>query len=105
MGHSKNFLNAVLVVVSDFDFIGIMSTPHKTDSILIVDSNTVLSLPVTVEFFQAVSGRSFQIVESNGSIQHCELALGNARRRRATRLTARPYFSRRLVGEAFDHGT
>jgi len=44
------------VIIRDFNFKGIVNTPYKTDSILIVDADAVLALPISVQLFQLVSG-------------------------------------------------
>ncbi len=36
-----------LVIVCDFDFVGISCLPAKTDAVLVVDPNTMLAEPVT----------------------------------------------------------
>jgi len=60
----------LLMVIRDFDFECIVTTPHKADPILIVDSNAVLSLAIAAQLFQSIARRTFQIVQSRGSIEH-----------------------------------
>ena len=42
------------MIVRDLDFVGVASVPAETDSPLIVDPDTVLPFPVTVELFESV---------------------------------------------------
>ena len=44
------------MVVGDFDVIGTASLPDKTDSIAVVDSDAVLTSPITSQPLQAVPG-------------------------------------------------
>jgi hypothetical protein len=46
------------MVVCDLNLVGIGSTPFEANSVLIVDSYTVLALPVAAQFLQPVSGRN-----------------------------------------------
>jgi hypothetical protein len=63
-----------LVVVHDLDLVGIPISPHKADPPLVVDSNTVLTTPVTTQRFQPIRRRYPQVIEARGGIQHDELA-------------------------------
>src|SRR5437588_12561181 len=47
-----------LVVVRDFDFVGIRSLTAKTHSVLIIDANTALACAISREPLQAVARRS-----------------------------------------------
>jgi hypothetical protein len=51
------------VVVCDFDFVGIAVLPAKTEAILLVDPDTVLSRSIPPEPFQAVSWRYLQVLQ------------------------------------------
>jgi hypothetical protein len=44
-----------LVVVRNFDLIGISILPTETDPILLIDTNTCLSRPITLQHFQPVT--------------------------------------------------
>jgi hypothetical protein len=44
-----------LVVVPDFDFVGIAPLPAKTDSILFIDADTVLTAPISLETLQSIA--------------------------------------------------
>jgi hypothetical protein len=45
------------VVVRDFDFVGIAVPPIKADSVLFVDPNAMLSLPISAKTLKPVSRR------------------------------------------------
>jgi hypothetical protein len=51
------------VIVIDLDIISVTFAPAETDSPLIVDSNTMLSPPVSLELFEPVAGRNSQFME------------------------------------------
>ena len=46
-----------LVIVCDFDLIGIAFLPCKTNSVLLINSDTVLILPITFQALKAVPWR------------------------------------------------
>ncbi len=45
----------LLVIIRDLNLVDISSLPSKTDSVLIVDSNAVLPVPVGPQSFEAIS--------------------------------------------------
>ena len=57
-----------LGIVGDFDLASIPLPPCKTDSVLVVDADTVWSLPVAAQFLQSVAGRRFQILQGHGTV-------------------------------------
>jgi hypothetical protein len=91
------------MVVRDFDLVGVVPSPNETNTILIVDADTVLALPVAMEFSQSVSRRDFQIFQFHGSVNHRQFSLRYAGGRRPASLAALPDVRRRLVGETLDH--
>src|SRR4051812_22597092 len=52
---------ARLVVVRDFDVVGIAVLPSETDPILFVDANAVLATTRTTEQFQTITRRNRQL--------------------------------------------
>jgi hypothetical protein len=48
-------------------------SPPETDPPLIVDSNAVLTFPVSCQFFQPIAGRNSQILDRLRRIQHRQL--------------------------------
>jgi len=51
-----------LVVVRDLDIVGIAGLPAKTDSILIVDPDAVLSRSITPKALQSISGWNCELL-------------------------------------------
>jgi hypothetical protein len=51
------------VVVCDLDFVGITALPTETNSVLLVDTNTVLPRAIASEALQTVARRSLQFLE------------------------------------------
>jgi hypothetical protein len=45
------------MVIRDLHIIGIGSAPFEANSVLIVDTDAVLALPIAVKLLQSVSGR------------------------------------------------
>jgi hypothetical protein len=79
-----------------------MAAPNKTDSILIVNSNTVLAQSIATQLLQPVARRAFQILQSRSSIEHGQFPLRYRGGWRAISLAGRPDF-RRFLGESPDH--
>jgi hypothetical protein len=49
------------VVINDFNIVGTVVSPHKTDPPLVVDANAVLARSVTSQSLQAVARRNAQV--------------------------------------------
>jgi len=49
------------VIIDYLNVIGIIVSPGKTDTPLIIDSNTGLTFPLSVEHFQAIGWRQQQV--------------------------------------------
>jgi hypothetical protein len=95
----------MLVVVGDFDIVGVAAIPAKTDTVLVVDPNAMLAGAVTLEGFEAVAGRQAQVFEGGGGFELGEFAEGNlvdggGKFRRAATLPER---RGRFIGERGDH--
>jgi hypothetical protein len=63
-----------LVVVRDFDFVGIAILPLETNPILLVDANDVLPAPATNEVLQAVARRDRQLAKLPNAVEPGQLA-------------------------------
>jgi hypothetical protein len=61
------------MVVHYLYIIGIIILPDKANPELIVNPDIVLSRPVPLERFQAITGRAPQILQAFGSIQDQQL--------------------------------
>jgi hypothetical protein len=88
----------ILMIVSDFDLERIVTAPDKTNSILVVDANTMLPLPISPQLFYFVSRGNFQIVQDPGSIDHNQFSLRDAGWRRSAGFAGSPDLHRQLVG-------
>lgn len=53
----KSVVTGLLVIIRDLNLVDISSLPSKTDPVLIVDPNAVLSAPVRPQPFEAISWR------------------------------------------------
>lgn len=62
------------MIIYDFDVQDIPGVPLEAHTPLVVDANTILSAPVTVQSFQAIRGRHTQILQCLRPIQHTQLA-------------------------------
>lgn len=62
------------MVIDDFDIGRIAVLPAETDSPLIIDSNTVLTVPISSEFFQSISRWDPQISKCIRRIQDQKLS-------------------------------
>ena len=69
---------ASLVVVDNLDLFGPGVRPEETDSVLIVDSDAVLSGSIPGKGFQAVSRRRAKIAQLRGRIELIELSPGDS---------------------------
>jgi hypothetical protein len=62
------------VVVHDLDVGRTCGGPAKAQAILIVDANTVLSDPITLERLQAIAWRYAEIVQTTRNLELSELS-------------------------------
>jgi hypothetical protein len=65
-----------LVVVHDLDVVRITFTPQKADTPLIVDADTVLAIPVTVQR-QPITRRRRQVAQFRCAVQLPQLSSGD----------------------------
>jgi hypothetical protein len=56
--------------------VGVSVPPHKTNTPLVVDADTVLPRSVTFKSMESVTRRYFQIHQTFGRVQHQELSSG-----------------------------
>ena len=66
----------LLVVVYDLHVVGVPTLPPKAHPPLIVDPDTVLPLPVSLQPLQAVARRDLEVVQAAGRMQDQEFAEG-----------------------------
>jgi hypothetical protein len=49
------------MVIDQFNLVGVAILPIETNPVLFVDSNAVLPLSISLEFFQTIAGRNSQV--------------------------------------------
>jgi hypothetical protein len=59
------------VVIDDFHIMGTIVSPYETDSPLIVDTDAVLSRPISSQGFQAIARGHPKILQTQ---RHCQLS-------------------------------
>jgi len=57
------------VIIYDLNVAGAQLSPRKADSVLLVDTNAVLALPISREALQSVSGRNLQFLKRLDGIE------------------------------------
>jgi hypothetical protein len=60
------------VIINDLDIVRISFTPLKTDTPLIVNSDTPLTFPITFKLFQSIGWWDSQVVQGNGIVDHTQ---------------------------------
>jgi hypothetical protein len=51
------------MIVRDFDFVRIATTPNKADAPLVVNANRILTSPIAFQLFETISGRRPQVLK------------------------------------------
>ena len=67
----------ISVVINYFNILGVAAGPTEINAPLVVDTEAMLSGPLTPELFQSVAGREGQLPKPLGGMQQDELAEGN----------------------------
>jgi hypothetical protein len=62
------------MIVHDRDIVDMTFLPPKANPPLLVDANTVLATPLTLERFQSIAWGHPQVFERLGVVQHAELS-------------------------------
>ncbi len=62
------------MIIDDFNIVRIAFTPYKANPPALVDSDAMLSFPITDEFLKMVSGWNTQIIQRSGNIEDLQLA-------------------------------
>jgi hypothetical protein len=91
------------MIVSDLDVVSVVLSPDKTNPVLVINSDAVLSATASPQFLQAVAGREPQIIEHKRRVKHGKFPFRRGRWKRASRLASSPDFRRTPVGETLDH--
>lgn len=66
------------MIINDLNLECVPVAPNETDAILIVDANTVLSLPIPLQSLKMISGENREITQHMGGMQLHELSLRNS---------------------------
>jgi hypothetical protein len=66
------------MVINNFDILRASPGPAEANPELLVDSNTVLTLAVTIQRFQHVSGRHFEIIQLACGLELPNFPQGNS---------------------------
>jgi len=61
------------VIVDDLDVERVAVIPAEADPPLIIDSDAMLTLPISREFFQAIPRRHFEVAQRVSRVQQEEL--------------------------------
>jgi hypothetical protein len=61
------------MIIHDLDIVRITLSPGKADPPLVIDTNTVLSPPITFQCLQPISRRDPQITERCGTVENQKL--------------------------------
>jgi len=65
------------MVVCDFDFVGMAFLPLKTDPVLLVNSDAVLSFSIPREALQPVAWWNYQLSQHTRAVDLIQFSLGN----------------------------
>lgn len=67
------------MVITHFNFVGVVVlSPDEADTVLIVDPYAVLTFPVTLKHFKAITWRKSEVVQDLGRIHHFQFATSSA---------------------------
>jgi hypothetical protein len=66
------------MVVGYFHIVRPVIFPTEADAVLVVDSNAVLTSPISHQFFKSISGRIPKRIERNDGVNISKLALRSA---------------------------
>jgi hypothetical protein len=62
------------MIICNLHVVGVSVAPHKTDTPLVVDADTVLARTVTFQLMKSVTRRHSQIHQVFGRVQHQKLS-------------------------------
>jgi hypothetical protein len=75
-GHVSLLWAFLSVVVGYFHTVRVTISPCKTDSVLVVDPDTVLALPVSAQFLKPIPGRHGQVLKRQCRMQNVQFLQG-----------------------------
>ena len=65
------------MVVDDLDLEGVAAAPDEADAPLAIDSDAVLSRPISLQLLESIGRRDPQVFDSLGSVEHPQLPEGD----------------------------
>ena len=107
---SGTFLDRRLVVVGDFDLVGIPVLPRKTHPVLFIDPNAIVACSVAHQSFQTVARWHRQLVKISYAVELGQLSTGYGPQLNRTGSPSSPAFDTiedirgGLIGERPYHG-
>ena len=72
------------MVVNDFHILRSGVGPAEADAVLVVDSDAVLSCPISGQWFESIPRRRSEVLQFFGLVELVELSLGHAPELRRT---------------------
>jgi hypothetical protein len=93
------------MVISNLNLVGIRSSPHEPNPVLVVDPDALLPIAVALERFQLMAGNGGKIAQRYRGVEMVQFPLRNPRNR--LEFAAEPALENvfsLLVAEAFYHG-
>jgi len=94
------------MIIHDLHVVSVAIFEGETNTVLVVDSYTVLTSPVLLQLFEPISGRHPQIIQTRCRIEQRQLTfryLPQIRRRHSLTLPRIPELLRALVREGLNH--
>lgn len=76
----------ISVVVGDLNFSGTLISPLEANTVLVVDSDAVLTGSVAFELFETIAWWDSQVLQILGLVQLIQFSSGNLPQRRGTNL-------------------
>src|SRR5690554_862867 len=99
-------MSHLLMVINNFNIFRASLGPAEANPELFVDSNAVLTLAVTMQWFQHISGRYFQIIQLACSLELPNFPQGNSLEiNEAPDAASACQFLGILTLERYDHGS
>jgi hypothetical protein len=65
-----------VVIVHDLYVVRVAVSPNEADAVLVVDPNAVLSLAISPQLLESITGRDPEIANVGGGVQYEKLAVG-----------------------------
>jgi hypothetical protein len=66
------------MIIDNLHAVRITITPPKTDTILFIDSNTVLAFSYSMKLFESIARRNTKVVQRDRSVEHPKFSEGDS---------------------------